>query len=141
MSDNWNPPPGREPADGDQPAGPPERPAGDGQSPTWWSEATDAKREFQDPNASQDERPANNWFGEGWANRRPEDPDQDPTWQTRPEQSRPPQPGPPSPVLANPVLTNPVLTNPVLAKLVPPRLVPPRPVLTSPVLASPARGR
>ncbi|TDD14161.1 hypothetical protein E1218_33490, partial [Kribbella turkmenica] len=92
MSDNWNPPPEREPADGDQAAGPPEQPARDGQSPRWWSGSTDAKREFQDPSAAQGERPANNWFGEGWANRRPEDPDQDPDQgpgrQTRPEQSR-----------------------------------------------------
>ena len=95
MSDNWNPPPGNEPADGEQPAGPPERGPGGGQPPKWWTGDTAAKREFQDP--AQGERPPNKWFGEGWANRRPENPDEPSSWQTSPEQSRPtpPQAGPP----------------------------------------------
>jgi hypothetical protein len=93
MSDNWNPPPGNEPADGEQPAGPPERGPGGGQPPKWWTGDTEAKREFQDP--AQGERPPNNWFGDGWADR-PENPDEPSSWQTSPEQPRPtpPRPGP-----------------------------------------------
>ena len=99
MSDNWNPPPGHDPADretaeGDQPTGPPERPARDGRPGQWWTEEDiEAKREFQDPSGG--ERPQNKWFGEGWANRRPVDPDQPSTWQTNPDQSRPAQQLPP----------------------------------------------
>jgi predicted metalloprotease len=96
MSDNWNPPPGREPADNDQPAGPPERPAADGQSPKWWTESTEPQREFLSdsrPGAAQPERPQNNWFGDGWTDRRPEAHDHhNPTWQTSPDQSRPTPP-------------------------------------------------
>ncbi|MEU4290539.1 neutral zinc metallopeptidase [Kribbella sp. NPDC026596] len=93
MSDRNPPPPGSEPADGEQPAGPPQHGPGEsrqGQPAQWWVGEAEAKREFQDPATG--ERPPNNWFGEGWANRRPENPDQPSTWQTNPEQSRPTPP-------------------------------------------------
>ncbi|GAB3937118.1 hypothetical protein GCM10029976_049690 [Kribbella albertanoniae] len=86
MSDSGNPPRGDEPADGEN-AAPPER--GDAASPQWWT-GSEAKREFQDPSGSEEPPPANNWFGDGWTARRPEDP----TTPTPPPATRP---GPPTP--------------------------------------------
>ena len=97
MSDSGNPPRGDEPADGEN-AAPGER--GDA-SPRWWT-GSEAKREFQDPAGSEEPRPANNWFGEGWTARRPEDPS---GRQTPPPANRPspPSSGSPQPVRHPPV--------------------------------------
>src|SRR4051794_25490383 len=76
MSDSGNPSRGDEPADGESAAAG-ER--GDAASPRWWT-GSEAKREFQDPAGSEEpQRPANNWFGDGWTARRPEDPAKRPT--------------------------------------------------------------
>ncbi|HEY4571674.1 MAG TPA: hypothetical protein VIH10_19520, partial [Kribbella sp.] len=89
MSDNWNQPPGSDPAD-DQPERPPERGAGEGQSARWWTGGTEAKREFQNP--SPGDRPENNWFDGGWETNRREHPDEPATGRPMPDQTRPPQP-------------------------------------------------
>ncbi|WP_085955604.1 neutral zinc metallopeptidase [Kribbella catacumbae] len=55
MSDNWTPPPGRNPdepeREGDQPTDQPANgPArGDGQSPLWWTESTEKQKEYLQP--------------------------------------------------------------------------------------------
>ncbi|MFF1817018.1 neutral zinc metallopeptidase [Kribbella sp. NPDC058245] len=88
MSDSGNPPRGDEPADGEN-AAPPER--GDASSPKWWT-GSEAKREFQDPSGSEEPRPANNWFGDGWTARRPDE--TTPGRSTPPPPNRPTQPAP-----------------------------------------------
>ncbi len=63
MSDNWNPPPGRNPdepePEGDQPAGPPAKgPAREGgQSPLWWTESTEKQKEYLQPAPPGDQPP------------------------------------------------------------------------------------
>lgn len=54
MSDNWTPPPGRNPnepdPEGEQPTEPAKGPArGDGQSPLWWTESTEKQKEYLQP--------------------------------------------------------------------------------------------
>src|SRR4051812_48581759 len=54
MSDNWTPPPGRNPnepdAEGEQPTEPAKGPARrDGQSPLWWTESTEKQKEYLQP--------------------------------------------------------------------------------------------
>ncbi|HWD82711.1 MAG TPA: hypothetical protein VG497_27610, partial [Kribbella sp.] len=95
MSDNRNQPPAGDPAD-PQPDRPQEPRAGwfgsrdneagprapgdgqpgaaEGQSASWWTGDTEAKREFQNP--AQSDAPANNWFDGGWDPTRREHPDQ-----------------------------------------------------------------
>ncbi|GAA3579964.1 neutral zinc metallopeptidase [Kribbella ginsengisoli] len=54
MSDNWTPPPGRNPnepdPEGEQPTEPAKGPARrDGQSPLWWTESTEKQKEYLQP--------------------------------------------------------------------------------------------
>lgn len=51
MSDNWNPPPGRDPSEpeGEQPTGEEGTSRRDGQSPRWWTESTDKQQEYLRP--------------------------------------------------------------------------------------------
>ena len=84
MSDNWTPPPGRNPhepdSEGEQPTDrpAPESPPEDGQSPLWWTASTEKPQEYLQPGP-------------------PGDPTQVPPQQVPPHQAPPPSGRPPAP--------------------------------------------